>query len=282
MSNIYCGAKDVPKNKKRGGMKECSDKRQIRYWGIKKADIKSEPKKEVKKVIKKVVKKAVKKVVAKPESTEVKKVVKKAVKVVAKPEPTEVKKVVKRIIPHKAPLLEIIKKPLPEKLEYLKNQLASNSYGVNSDRIRQFETLQEDLKAIQEATKTTYDAKIELNNIKSRFELINKTILANAKRGHVGWDDLNRLKRLMMKNDTIIKWLKKQPNVKYEDNTPYYNREISKYSNFDIDHYNSLIDATKEYLQILPHQIAWEKEEAIRKERKWVWQQTGLKHFRIR
>ena len=41
MSDVYCGASAiVPKNKKRGTMKECYDMNQVRYWGIKKIDTK--------------------------------------------------------------------------------------------------------------------------------------------------------------------------------------------------------------------------------------------------
>jgi hypothetical protein len=37
-SDIYCGSKKVPKNKKLGSMVECAQKGQISYWGIKKID----------------------------------------------------------------------------------------------------------------------------------------------------------------------------------------------------------------------------------------------------
>lgn len=40
MSDIYCGTKKVPKNKRRGSMLECSKNSQIRYWGINKVDSK--------------------------------------------------------------------------------------------------------------------------------------------------------------------------------------------------------------------------------------------------
>ena len=40
MSDIYCGAKDVPKGKKRGSMKQCVEKGQISYFGIHKIDSK--------------------------------------------------------------------------------------------------------------------------------------------------------------------------------------------------------------------------------------------------
>lgn len=38
MSNIFCGIGKIPKNKKRGSMKECAEAGQIRYYGIKKID----------------------------------------------------------------------------------------------------------------------------------------------------------------------------------------------------------------------------------------------------
>ena len=38
MSAAYCGAKEVPKGKRRGSMKECANASQIRYYGIKKID----------------------------------------------------------------------------------------------------------------------------------------------------------------------------------------------------------------------------------------------------
>jgi hypothetical protein len=38
MSDIYCGSKDVPKGKRRGSMKECADKNQLCYYGVKKID----------------------------------------------------------------------------------------------------------------------------------------------------------------------------------------------------------------------------------------------------
>ena len=37
-SGIYCSIGDVPKNKHRGTMKECVEKKQVRYYGIKKVD----------------------------------------------------------------------------------------------------------------------------------------------------------------------------------------------------------------------------------------------------
>ena len=40
MSNIYCGARDVPKGKKLGSMKQCVEKGQISYYGVKKVDSK--------------------------------------------------------------------------------------------------------------------------------------------------------------------------------------------------------------------------------------------------
>jgi hypothetical protein len=39
-SDIYCGIKKVPKNKKLGSMKECAEKGQVSYWGLKKIDTK--------------------------------------------------------------------------------------------------------------------------------------------------------------------------------------------------------------------------------------------------
>lgn len=38
MSKIYCGINKIPKGHKRGNMKECAEKGQIRYYGIKKVD----------------------------------------------------------------------------------------------------------------------------------------------------------------------------------------------------------------------------------------------------
>lgn len=38
MSDIYCGAKNVPKGKRLGSMKECVEKKQISYYGVKKVD----------------------------------------------------------------------------------------------------------------------------------------------------------------------------------------------------------------------------------------------------
>ncbi len=38
MSDIYCGIKKVPKNKKLGSMKDCAEKGQVTYWGLKKID----------------------------------------------------------------------------------------------------------------------------------------------------------------------------------------------------------------------------------------------------
>ena len=35
---IFCGAGKVPKGQTRGTMKQCVDKNQIRYWGVKKVD----------------------------------------------------------------------------------------------------------------------------------------------------------------------------------------------------------------------------------------------------
>ena len=41
MAEPYCGAGDVPKGAKRGTMRECAEKKQIRYYGIKKIDSKT-------------------------------------------------------------------------------------------------------------------------------------------------------------------------------------------------------------------------------------------------
>lgn len=41
MTDIYCGAKKVPKNKKLGTMKECVEAGKIMHWGIKKIDSKT-------------------------------------------------------------------------------------------------------------------------------------------------------------------------------------------------------------------------------------------------
>lgn len=38
MANIFCGIGNVPKGSRRGGMKECLEKKQVRYWGSKKID----------------------------------------------------------------------------------------------------------------------------------------------------------------------------------------------------------------------------------------------------
>lgn len=40
MSDIYCGVGAVPKKSKLGSMKQCAEKKQIRYWGVKKIDTK--------------------------------------------------------------------------------------------------------------------------------------------------------------------------------------------------------------------------------------------------
>jgi hypothetical protein len=40
MSDIYCGAKDIPNGKKLGSMKQCVEKGQISYYGVKKVDSK--------------------------------------------------------------------------------------------------------------------------------------------------------------------------------------------------------------------------------------------------
>ena len=38
VDNIFCGAGKVPSGKKRGTMKECVEKNQFRYWGVKTID----------------------------------------------------------------------------------------------------------------------------------------------------------------------------------------------------------------------------------------------------
>ena len=38
MNKPYCGAKDLPKGRTLGTMKECEDTHQIRYYGLKKVD----------------------------------------------------------------------------------------------------------------------------------------------------------------------------------------------------------------------------------------------------
>jgi hypothetical protein len=38
MTESYCGINNVPKGKHRGSMKECAEKGEIRYYGIKKVD----------------------------------------------------------------------------------------------------------------------------------------------------------------------------------------------------------------------------------------------------
>jgi hypothetical protein len=38
MTNIYCGIKKVPSNSRLGTMKECAEKKQIKYYGVKKID----------------------------------------------------------------------------------------------------------------------------------------------------------------------------------------------------------------------------------------------------
>jgi hypothetical protein len=46
----YCGIKDVPKGRKRGTMKECAERNEIRYFGLNKVDSKvMESSKDVKK-----------------------------------------------------------------------------------------------------------------------------------------------------------------------------------------------------------------------------------------
>lgn len=41
MSKLYCGADKLPKNSKYGTMKECSEKKQVRLYGIRKIDSKT-------------------------------------------------------------------------------------------------------------------------------------------------------------------------------------------------------------------------------------------------
>lgn len=41
MSKIFCGVGKVPKKSRRGTMRECAEKKQIRYYGIKKIDAKT-------------------------------------------------------------------------------------------------------------------------------------------------------------------------------------------------------------------------------------------------
>ena len=36
--DIFCGVGKVPSGKRRGTMKECFEKKQVRYWGVKKID----------------------------------------------------------------------------------------------------------------------------------------------------------------------------------------------------------------------------------------------------
>ena len=38
MSKIYCGIGQIPKGSRLGSMKECADKNQVKYYGIKKID----------------------------------------------------------------------------------------------------------------------------------------------------------------------------------------------------------------------------------------------------
>ncbi|AYV84102.1 MAG: hypothetical protein Hyperionvirus17_22 [Hyperionvirus sp.] len=40
MSDIFCGIKKVPKGSRLGSMKECAEKKQVRYYGVKKIDAK--------------------------------------------------------------------------------------------------------------------------------------------------------------------------------------------------------------------------------------------------
>jgi len=41
MAEIYCGIGKIPKRQRRGNMKECAEKGQVRYYGIKKIDTKT-------------------------------------------------------------------------------------------------------------------------------------------------------------------------------------------------------------------------------------------------
>lgn len=41
MADIFCGVGKIPKNARRGTMRECAEKKQIRYYGIKKIDAKT-------------------------------------------------------------------------------------------------------------------------------------------------------------------------------------------------------------------------------------------------
>ena len=41
MSDVYCGAKKVPKGKRLGSMQECVESGKIMYWGVKKIDSKT-------------------------------------------------------------------------------------------------------------------------------------------------------------------------------------------------------------------------------------------------
>ena len=41
MSAIFCGVGKIPKKSRRGTMRECAEKKQIRYYGIKKIDAKT-------------------------------------------------------------------------------------------------------------------------------------------------------------------------------------------------------------------------------------------------
>ena len=40
MADIYCGISNIPKGQRRGSMKDCAEKGQVRYYGVKKIDSK--------------------------------------------------------------------------------------------------------------------------------------------------------------------------------------------------------------------------------------------------
>ena len=40
MSEIYCGIGKIPSKSRLGSMKECAEKKQVKYWGVKKIDAK--------------------------------------------------------------------------------------------------------------------------------------------------------------------------------------------------------------------------------------------------
>ncbi len=60
MPKPYCGIGDIPKGHRRGSMKECAEKKQVRYYGIKKIDVKlaesyqNKPKMNLQKVMDKI------------------------------------------------------------------------------------------------------------------------------------------------------------------------------------------------------------------------------------